>query len=121
MTPASLISTFAVEGVTLYLDGDRLLYRAMPGALTAMRREQISSNRAAIIAELAEAPTPREILMAMGSEHPSGYFGLFGPAAVDLLKAVERWERAAVGDRPAVARAFAEMLEAIPRLQGGAT
>ena len=52
MTVAVLKATLASQGVTLYLEGDVLRFRAPKGMLTAELKEQIVEHRTEIIAQL---------------------------------------------------------------------
>jgi hypothetical protein len=55
MTVAELFRCLADRHVELYLDGDRLRYRAPEGALTPDLRDKISAQRSAIIDHLRAA------------------------------------------------------------------
>jgi hypothetical protein len=55
MTVAELFRCLADRRVELYLDGDRLRYRAPEGALTPDLRDKISAQRSAIIDHLRAA------------------------------------------------------------------
>lgn len=58
MTAGELVSRLRNENVELWLDGDRLRFRAPEGALTAAWREAIAARRGEIIAAL-RSPTGR--------------------------------------------------------------
>jgi hypothetical protein len=53
----NLLRTLADRAVELYLDGDRLRFRAPAGALTPELREEIAAHRPTIIERLQKAST----------------------------------------------------------------
>ena len=53
MTTDDLLRQLADHGVELYLDGDRLRFRARPGALSQQWRDEIAARRMAIVLHLA--------------------------------------------------------------------
>lgn len=52
MTIESLTTTIASRGVSLYLEGEALRFRAPKGALTAELKQQIVEHRGEIIAQM---------------------------------------------------------------------
>jgi hypothetical protein len=59
MTPQALLRTLADGGVTLYLDGDRLRYRAAPGAYADDLRRAVAEHRSELMALLRTWDQPR--------------------------------------------------------------
>lgn len=53
MTTEDLLRRFADDGIQLYLDGDRLRFRAPAGALSQKWRDEITARRMAIVLYLA--------------------------------------------------------------------
>ncbi len=52
MNASNLVGQFATEGIFLYLDGDRLRYRAPAGVMTSELRRNVEVQREHILAEL---------------------------------------------------------------------
>lgn len=67
MSTEDLLRRLADAGVQLYLDGDRLHFRAPPGALSQEWREEIAARRMVIVLSLAN-----QRVAAAATEHGPG-------------------------------------------------
>jgi hypothetical protein len=132
-----VLDELTAAGVELYLDGDRLRFRAPPGVMTEARRAQVAAHRAALIAVLMAAPlstlapalTPREHLYSLANKNPArGVIGIIGSeAAGRLWLAVQAWESARDRFRPeaidlegAYWKAWAEIAPGVTTAEGSA-
>ena len=135
MSAQQLLNELAAAGVYLYVDGDRLRYRARSGEYSEEMRGRVAEHRGALIALLTSVPeedtgsadtapttastmlppfdpaatTPSAHWRAMGAVDPAiGLVGLVGPTvAGDMLAAARRWEATSGAQRDELAREYA--------------
>lgn len=130
MSARRLVDELAAAGVYLYVDGDRLRYRARPGGYSDELRRRVDEHRAELIALLATPPgedlepdlpvralppfdpatsTPPAHWRAVAGVDPlAGLVGLVGPAvAGEMLGAAQRWESAVGVERDEATQAYA--------------
>lgn len=130
MIAEQLVAELAAAGVSLYVDGERLRYRARSGAYSDEMRQRVGEQRAALLALLAPPPNdgleaepvgyafppfdpatgaPPVHWRAVASADPvAGLVGLLGPVITgELLGAAQRWESANSTDRDEATRAYA--------------
>ena len=67
----SLVDEFQALGIALTADGNKLRYRAVPGAMTPEMRDLLESNKPALLVELAAGETA-EAGLAMARPDPWG-------------------------------------------------
>lgn len=74
MSTAEIVQSFHDRGITLYLDGERLRYRAKRGTLTAEDKARIRAHKAAILQALSagklEAFLERAAIMEFDANLP---------------------------------------------------
>lgn len=124
MSASGVYLELAEAGVRLFIDGDRLFYRAPVGAMTEALRVQVQAHRPELFALLTAIAgktrgcSPRDHLWGVADLDPArGFVGVLGAAAAgELLGIVHRWETARDRFRPqtdAIEREYWEAWEVI--------
>ncbi|MGI8475506.1 MAG: hypothetical protein ACR2OO_03935, partial [Thermomicrobiales bacterium] len=61
MSAAAVLAELEARGVTIFIDGDALRFRARKGGMTEELRAMVAANRAALMATLADDAWPSDV------------------------------------------------------------